>query len=97
MKLTPSRVCIWLRIALVTLMLAAQGLAYAHELGHLETGYSNNCGICSIGHGFGSSVNASHDIASIQVERALISTSTIIAIVKTRLPAHFARAPPLSL
>jgi hypothetical protein len=83
-----------LRLALLLLMLASQGIANAHALGDKHFLETDTCSTCVIGHGLGAALGASHDAPAVQVARAALPVpSTPIAPV-ARTTGHFARAPP---
>ena len=96
MKLLTAKLQLISRLALLVLMLAAQGAAYAHEIGHFESGNSNFCEICSIGSSLDNAVTISHDIPTVQSGICSHSLSTFVAVFDKAAPTNFARAPPLS-
>lgn len=87
----------YLRLALLMLLLAAQGIGYAHEIGHLDSVESGLCATCSIGNGLGAGVTVSHAAPEVQVCHALIPVHSIAPALVSRTNSHFARAPPHSL
>jgi len=97
MKIAFSRLGRYPRLALLLLMLAAQGIANAHELGDSHAITSDSCATCIIGHGLGTAVSVSHDAPQIQVYHALIANHVIISAAVSRTGSNFARAPPASL
>lgn len=97
MKLSTFKLGRYPRLALLLLMLAAQGIANAHELGDSHVITSDSCATCIIGHGLGAAVGVSHDAPQIQVYHALIANHVIISAAVSRTCANFARAPPTSL
>ena len=84
------------RLALLLLLLAAQGMAVAHDIGDNHGLKSHPCSTCIIGHGLGIAVNSSCETPALQVYRALVPIHAITATLPTRVNCHCARAPPLS-
>jgi len=97
MKLAYSRLGRYPRLALLLLMLAAQGIANAHEFGDSHAITSDSCATCIIGHGLGTAIGVNHEAPQIQVYHALITNHVIISAAVSRTHSHFARAPPASL
>jgi len=54
------------RIALLGLMLAVQGFAYAHEVDHLAPVDGKECAACVAGHAFGAAVPATHEPPAVE-------------------------------
>lgn len=84
------------RLALLLLMLAAQGITNAHELGDSHAIASDSCATCIIGHGLGTAVSVSHDAPQVQVYHAPVTLQSITNLAISRTHSHFARAPPNS-
>ncbi|MCB1690775.1 MAG: hypothetical protein KDI33_19915 [Halioglobus sp.] len=84
------------RLALLLLMLAAQGIAVAHDLGDGHGLTSHPCSSCIIGHGLGTAVNNSCETPVLQVHRAFAPVHAITATLAPRTSCHCARAPPVS-
>lgn len=84
------------RLALLLLLLAAQGFASVHELGDDHALKSDLCATCIIGHGLGAAVNASHELPQIQTYHALIPLFLANTATVSRNNSNFARAPPAS-
>ena len=85
------------RLALLLLMLAAQGIVNVHALDDSHSHNSDSCATCIIGHGLGAAVSVSHYAPQIQVYHALIANDVIISAAVSRSCSNFARAPPSSL
>lgn len=49
-----------LRLAVLALLLGAQSIAFAHELGHVDSGETSLCAVCSIGTGLDAPVHVEH-------------------------------------
>lgn len=86
-----------LRLALLLMLLAAQSIGYAHEIGHVDSVESGICATCSIGNGLGAGVTVSHEAPEVQVCHALIPVHSVALALVSRTNSHFARAPPTSL
>jgi hypothetical protein len=85
-----------LRLALLLLMLASQGIANAHALGDSHALETDTCATCVIGHGLGAALGASYEAPPAQVACfSLLPQATVFAQV-ARTTCHFARAPPAS-
>jgi len=85
-----------LRLALLLLMLASQGIANAHALGDSHALETDTCATCVIGHGLGAALGASYEAQPAQVACfSLLPQATVFAQV-ARTTCHFARAPPAS-
>jgi len=92
-----SRLGRYPRLALLLLMLAAQGVANAHELGDSHAITSDSCATCIIGHGLGTAVTDSPVALQIPFCHAPVSLQSITNLAISRTHSHFARAPPASL
>ena len=86
-----------LRLVLLLLVLAAQGIANAHELGSSHTLDSHPCSICLGGHGLGAAINAHPDVPQLQVGQALVPSHSITNVRSSHSSYYFTRAPPHSL
>ena len=93
-KLTLGR---YPRLALLLLLLAAQGIASVHDLGDSHAFKSDLCATCIIGHGLGAAVSVSHDVPQIPIYHALIAIVAITSAAVARTYSNIARAPPVSL
>jgi hypothetical protein len=82
------------RLALLLLMLAAQGLAVAHTISDGHGLQSHPCSTCIIGHGLGAAVSGSYDASPLQVYQAFDPAPSITATLASRSDWHLARAPP---
>jgi hypothetical protein len=60
MRYLPENIRVAVRITLLGLLLTAQSLAFAHELGHLSSGDSTVCAACSISSGEDTPAVVSH-------------------------------------
>ena len=97
MKSTSFKLGRYLRFTLLLLMLAAQGIVNAHELGASHSLKSDVCTTCLIGHGLGGAVNVSHAAPPLQVWQVLIPIHSITDTLVSPTYSTFARAPPASL
>ena len=84
------------RLALLLLMLAAQGFAVAHDIGDGHGLTSHPCSTCIIGHGLGVAVSSSYETSPLQVYQTSVPIHASTATLPTRVNCHCARAPPLS-
>ena len=85
-----------LRFALLLLMLASQGIAYAHDVGSHHALESDSCATCVIGHGLGAAVEASYSAPALEHAPALATASCIASPRAAKVQCRFARAPPVS-
>jgi hypothetical protein len=83
------------RLALLLLMLAAQGIAVAHDIGDAHGLNSHPCSSCIIGHGLGTAVSTSYETPRLQAYQPLATAHSIAATLTSRTNCHFARAPPI--
>jgi hypothetical protein len=83
-----------LRLALLLLMLASQGIVNAHALGDQHLLETDSCSTCVIGHGLGAAIGVSHEAPPVQVWRASQPLQPTIGVRFARTYSHFARAPP---
>lgn len=83
-----------LRLALLLLMLASQGIVNAHALGDSHSLETDTCSTCIIGHGLGAAVGASHEAPPAQVLRVSLPLQATVAARVARTTSQFARAPP---
>ena len=97
MRISPNILGRNLRLVLLLLVLAAQGIANAHELGSSHALDSHPCSICLVGHGLGAAVNAHPDVPQLQVGQALVPTHSIANVRSSHRSYYFTRAPPQSL
>lgn len=86
-----------LRLALLLLLLAAQGIVNAHELGSSHSLDSHHCSICLTGHGLGSAVNVHPDLPDLRAGQAAVSSHVVADVPAPRSHYYFSRAPPGSL
>ena len=84
------------RLALLLLMLAAQGITVAHDLGDHHGLKSHPCSTCIIGHGLGIAVSSSCETPPLQVYQTFVPIRGISAALPPRVNCHCARAPPVS-
>ena len=82
------------RLALLLLMLAAQGIAFAHDLGDSHSLNSDPCATCVIGHGLGTAVSSSCAAPSLQLYQPPLAAYSNAATPTSRTNHHPARAPP---
>lgn len=86
-----------LRLALLLLMLASQGIVSVHALDaahHLDT---DNCPTCVIGHGLGAALDAVNEGPLVQAYRVIPAMQPTVAAGAARVTSQFARAPPGAL
>jgi hypothetical protein len=86
-----------LRLALLLLMLASQGLVNAHALGDQHLLETDTCSTCVIGHGLGTALGTSYDAPALLVWHASQSLQATVSARVARTTCHFARAPPGSI
>ena len=97
MNMTSFTISRGLRLALLLLMLASQGIANAHALDDSHSLEKDNCATCIIGHGLGAALGDSYEAAPVQVVRVLLPRPVIVSARIARTTCHFARALPASL
>jgi hypothetical protein len=85
------------RLALLLLMLAAQGIAVAHDIGDSHGLQTHPCSTCILGHGLGGAVNVHPDVPQVQVAQAPLLIHSIADVLASRSHYYFTRAPPRSL
>jgi hypothetical protein len=94
MHLTSFTISRGLRLALLLLMLASQGIANAHALGDSHSLETDTCATCVIGHGLGAALGDSFEAAPAQIVRVLLPLQATVSARVARTTCHFARAPP---
>jgi hypothetical protein len=97
MNLSAFQLSRTLRLAMLLLMLASQGIVSAHALGDSHSLETDTCSTCVIGHGLGSALAASYEAAPLQVSRASPLLQSTVSTRVTRTTSQFARAPPGSV
>ncbi len=97
MKLSSFTLSRYLRLSLLLLMLAAQGIVNAHELGDSHSLQSDPCTTCLVGHGLGAAVSVNYEAPQVQIGHVVIPTYSILDVLFARTQSHFARAPPGTL
>lgn len=97
MNLPPLNMDRSLRLVLLLLMLAAQGIVNAHELGDNHSLDSHLCSTCVVGHGLGTALSVSYEAPQLQVCHALLPIDAASVKQVSRTHWHFARAPPGAL
>jgi len=85
------------RLAVLLLMLSAQGVANAHELGDSHAITADSCATCIMGNGLGTAITGSQDAPQIPFYHAPVSLQSITNVTISRTHSQFARAPPVSL
>jgi len=83
-----------LRLALLLLLLTAQGIVSAHELGSSHSLDSHLCATCVVGHGLGAALGASHEAPAVQVSRAAPPATPSVFTPAALASCHYARGPP---
>jgi len=86
-----------LRLALLLLLLAAQGIVNAHDLDDSHAFKADACATCIIGHGLGVAVSVCHDVPQIRLYQVWTPIHAITTTAVSRTQCHHARAPPGSL
>lgn len=86
------------RLALLVVLLLAQGLLLAHEVDHLSAGESTSlCAVCKVGHGLDSPA-VSAPAAEIADDAAdVVFTAPERVHAAAPRPSRHARAPPTTL
>ena len=97
MNIAYSKLGRYPRLALLMLMLAAQGVANAHELDDSHAITSDSCASCIIGHGLGTVITSSHVALEIPTFHPPVTLQSITNLAILPTHSHFARAPPASL
>ena len=97
MNLSSASIGRHMRLALLLLLLAAQGSVSAHELGSTHSLDSHLCSICLTGHGLAGAVNVHADVPQVQIAQTALSTPSIADVLVSRGHYYFTRAPPGSL
>ena len=95
MKTSPYNLGRYARLTLILLMLMAQGVAIAHDVGDNHGLQSHPCATCIIGHGLGAAVNTSCDTPLLRAYQPQIPAQAMTAPLALRPGCHPARAPPL--
>jgi len=97
MYISPNILSRNLRLILLLLLLAAQGIVTAHELDSGHTLEADACSVCVVGHGLGSAISAHPDVPQLQIVQASV-TSHLISNVRSSHTSHYlTRAPPHTL
>jgi len=86
-----------LRLALLLLLLASQGIANAHEQSTGHSLDSHLCSVCLIGHSLGAAVSANSDLPQLSATCAVGLTQPVAAVLISHRNEYLARAPPASL
>ena len=84
-----------MRFALLSLLLAAQGFAYAHALDHDGAAETSECTVCVAGQALGAAVTVSHEppaaVRAFQPSTAVAAdshTPPTVACFGARAPPH---------
>ena len=86
-----------LRLVLLLLLLAAQGVVNAHELGSSHALDTHPCSICLVGHGLGAAISAHPGVPQLQAGQAVVLPHSISHIRSSHKSYYFTRAPPQTL
>jgi hypothetical protein len=86
-----------LRLVLLLLLLASQGIANAHEQSVGHSLDSHLCSVCLIGHGLGAAIGANPDVPHIPTARAPNLIQPVAAVLISHNNYYLTRAPPTSL
>lgn len=96
MRYLHEKAGIVLRLVLLTVLLAAQSLSFAHELDHFSAGEASLCAVCSIGNNLDVPVQVTHEPpASSPNFQSVIQPSPEVSLKVIATPLS-ARAPPAS-
>jgi hypothetical protein len=82
------------RLALLLVMLAAQSIAVAHDIGEEHGLQSHSCATCVIGHGLGTAVSFSYETPTQFPCHAFTPTDSTTDTLAPRTNYHLARGPP---
>ena len=82
------------RLALLLLMLAAQSISVAHDIGQDHGLQSHSCATCIIGQGLGTAVSVSYDTLTLYPCHIFAPAGSTIAALAPTTRYHFARGPP---
>ncbi len=96
MNLSSFTLSRYLRLTLLLLMLASQGIVNAHELGDSHSFEADTCTTCIIGHGLGTAVSVCHEAPQVQARHALVPVHATTHTPVSHTTCHLARAPPVS-
>ena len=86
-----------LRLVLLLIMLAAQGIANSHELGAQHSFDSPLCSICVLGHGLGAAVTSQAYAPQLQINPTPASVGLTATPLSARYSHYHSRAPPIAL
>lgn len=86
-----------LRVVLLLLMLASQGVAHSHELTADHSYGSQACSSCHMGNGFGAAITANPAELHLQFCSNPAPVYQAVYITFSRASFYFGRAPPQSL
>ena len=86
-----------LRLILLLLLLASQGIANAHEQNVGHSLDSHLCSVCLIGQSLNAAVSANSDLPQLSTACAAGLTQPVAAVLISHRNAYLARAPPASL
>lgn len=86
-----------LRLALLLLMLASQGIAGAHELDASHLLDSHPCSICVLGHGAGAAVCSRPEAPQLPSALALAPSPSTSDVLVAHSNYYSSRAPPATL
>ena len=84
------------RIALLALLICAQGVTLAHEIDHGIAHEGNVCAVCSIGGGLSSAVTGDHSCPVHAAKTEFLPTVVELPAAKRLIQTREARAPPAS-
>jgi hypothetical protein len=86
-----------LRLVVLLLLLASQGIVNAHELGSSHALDTDTCSVCVVGHGLGAAITAQPGVPQLQVVQASGPSHSISNVHNSHKSYYFTRAPPQAL
>ena len=84
----------YVRLALLLMMLAAQSIAVAHDIGQDHGLQPHSCATCIIGQGLGTAVGVSFDTPAQYACHTFTPASSTTATPAPTIRYHLARGPP---
>jgi hypothetical protein len=97
MKVSATLLSRHLRLALLLLLLASQGIANAHEQTARHSLDSHLCSVCIISGGLIAAVDAHPDLPQLFAACSVCLTQPIAVVLISHHNYYFTRAPPASL
>lgn len=97
MIMSPDIVGRHMRLFLLLLLLASQGIANAHEQSAAHSFDSHLCSVCLIGQSLDAAIGASFDVPQVPTACGIGLTQPVAAILISHTNHYLTRAPPASL